>query len=46
MVPISEVAEVFQLAPDFVELVARWDPGGRFRNDYLDRYLTAPAATA
>jgi xylitol oxidase len=45
-IPGDEVAARYPRLPAFAALAARWDPTGRFRNDYLDRYLAAPAGTA
>jgi xylitol oxidase len=33
--------ECYPKVPDFIELAAKYDPDGRFRNDYLNTYLPA-----
>jgi xylitol oxidase len=31
--------ECYPLVPDFIDLAAKYDPAGKFRNDYLNTYL-------
>jgi alditol oxidase len=35
----ARLTEVYPLLPRFRRLAEQWDPGGRFRNDFLDRYV-------
>jgi xylitol oxidase len=35
----ATLRECYPKVPDFVELAAKYDPTGKFRNDYLDTYL-------
>ena len=35
------VAGLYDRLPDFVKLTRRYDPSGKFRNDFVDRYLLA-----
>ena len=37
--PAAEVQSRYDRLDDFRELVARYDPGGKFRNAFLDEYL-------
>jgi xylitol oxidase len=31
--------ECYPKVPDFIKLAAKYDPAGKFRNDYLNTYL-------
>jgi alditol oxidase len=35
----AKLADVYPLLPRFRDLAETWDPEGRFRNDFLDRYV-------
>jgi xylitol oxidase len=35
----ATLRECYPLVPDFISLAAKYDPAGKFRNDYLNTYL-------
>ncbi|GAA1614106.1 alditol oxidase [Kribbella sancticallisti] len=37
----ATLREVYPKVPDFIPLAAKYDPDGKFRNDYLNTYLPA-----
>jgi xylitol oxidase len=41
-IPAAEVARRYPRMADFRRLAAEFDPGSKFRNEYLDRYLSEP----
>ena len=40
--PADDLRSSYERLPDFVALMHRLDPGGKFRNAYIDRYLGLP----
>ncbi|MEU4195192.1 FAD-binding protein [Kribbella sp. NPDC026611] len=38
----ATLAERYPKVPDFIALAAKYDPEGKFRNDYLDTFLPRP----
>jgi alditol oxidase len=41
--PADEIQARYERRPDFVDLLRRHDPNGKFRNGFLDRYVVAGA---
>ena len=39
----ATLRECYPKVPDFISLAAKYDPAGKFRNDYLDTYLPSAA---
>ena len=39
--PPAAVTALYERAEDFRALLRRYDPAGKFRNDFIDRYLPA-----
>jgi xylitol oxidase len=35
----ERLKSLYKKLPDFRELLEKYDPNGKFRNDFLDRYL-------
>jgi xylitol oxidase len=38
----ATLAERYPKVPDFIDLAAKYDPDGKFRNEYLDTFLPRP----
>jgi xylitol oxidase len=43
--PHKRIAALYEKLPDFQRLVKKYDPTGKFRNDYLDTVIFGAAAT-
>ncbi|MGH3876565.1 MAG: D-arabinono-1,4-lactone oxidase [Actinophytocola sp.] len=42
----ERVRSCYPRLPDFRELVRQYDPGGKFRNPFVDRYVSEPSFDA
>jgi hypothetical protein len=38
-IPPAELKRIYKKMPDFVELSKRYDPHGKFRNEYLNKNI-------
>jgi len=41
--PAARLQGLYEKLPDFRRLLAEYDPQGKFRNDFLDRYIFGEA---